>query len=468
LSADGTRLYVALAGLNAVAVLDAHDPAHLHRLGLVPTGWFPSALALSADDRTLYVLNTKGFGHDVGSSGDPAGRAVSNAVWSTLEKIDLSSVTLSETTATTLENTREIRAAAPTYPRALRDVVVIVEESATFDAMLGDLGYGPADPAEVSFGAALTPNLHALARRFALAGNFFAEAQDSDAAHQFITGGMATVYSERRLFTNGGGGVLRSSHENPEDAPRAGSIFNNLERHHISFRDYGDLVRLAGYDGGQDADPAVDDPAYAGIADRAAPTHGLGGRYTAAVPAPALLADHIDLDYPGWNLRIRDERRAREFIRDYSALVKARRQPRYTHIWLPADLTGTDFGLPPIEEQVADGDRALGLIVQYLSRLHSWKNTAIFVLSDDAQNARDHVDAERAYAIVISPFAKPHYVGMRHLSTVSVLKTTEQILAVPPLALGDLLATDMSDFFAAKPNVRPYAAISVPAQSAPQ
>jgi YVTN family beta-propeller protein len=466
LSHDGTRLYVALAGLNAVAVLDARDPVHLHRLGLLPTGWFPSALALAADDRTLFVVNSKGFGHDTGTPGE----AASGAVWSTLQKIDLSTATLAETTFTTLKNTREVGTAVPRYPRALQNVVVIVEEHQTFDALLGDLGYGPADPAGLGFGAAVTPNLHALARRFALAGNFFADAQDSNAAHQFLTAGTSTVYSQRALALETGRRIPLAAGEDPEDAPRAGSIFNDLDRHGIDFRDYGDLVRLTGYDQGEAVDPAVDDPAFAGVDGVAAPTRGLGGRYAADVPAPAVLAGHIDLDYPGWNLRIRNERRAREFIRDYAALVKAGRQPRFTHLWLPADRPPTVLeapGIPPEAERVADGDRALGAIVQYLSRLPSWRHTAIFILAADTGGRRDHVDADRGYALVVSPYAKRHFVGMRHLSTVSVLKTAEGILQLPPLGLGDLLATDMSDFFTFGPDVRAFTALRAAGAAAP-
>jgi YVTN family beta-propeller protein len=442
LSRDGTRLYAALAGLNAVAVLDSRDPLHLHRLGLLPTGWLPTALALGPDDRTLYVLNTNGFGHD------------GAAVWSTLQKIDLAPVTLSAATLTALKNTRTVSRAAPRYPRGLRDVVVVVEEQKTFDAMLGDLGYGPADPGDVRFGAGVTPNLHALARRYALAGNIFADAQESDAAHQWITGGIATAYARRR------------SGEDPEAYPRAGYIFNNLARHHMSFRDYGELVRVAGYDDGAAADARVDDPAFAGIDDRRAPTRGLGGRYTLDVPALAALAGHIDGNYPGWNPRIRDERRAREFIHDYGALVSAGRQPRYTQIWLPADAAAGGPDAPPAAEEVADGDRALGAIVAYLSRLAGWKHMAIFVLSAAARGSPDHVDASRTYALVVSPFARRRYVGMRHLSTLSVLKTAQQILGLPPLALGDLLATDMSDFFGDRPDVRPFAALPVAPQTA--
>jgi len=111
------------------------------------------------------------------------------------------------------------------------------------------------------------------------------------------------------------------------DYPRSGYIFNALARHHIGFRDYGDLVQVSGYDEGSTIDLRTDDPQYAGIDDRDAATTGLGGRYSLDVPAPAVLDGHIDPKYPGWNLRIRDERRAKEFIRDYGALVARRHNP---------------------------------------------------------------------------------------------------------------------------------------------
>jgi DNA-binding beta-propeller fold protein YncE len=462
LSHDGSRLYVALAGLDAIAVIDARDPAHLHRLGLIPTGWYPTALTLSSDDRTLYVANTKGFGHEAGFSGDPATFADANAVWSTLQKIDLGTVRLASATMATLRNTRRVVARPPAYPKAITNVVVLLEEDKTFDVMLGDLGAPWGDPSLVSFGRSITPNLHALAQRYALAGNFFADAEESDAAHQFLTAGMTTLYAERTLYAKDGSGALIGTNEDPEDQPRLGSIFNALQRHGMTYRDYGDLLRVSGYDDGQAADSRADDPPAAGADDTVSATQGLGGLYGLDVPAPSALDGHVDTNYPGWNPRITDERRAREFIRDYSALIAAHQQPRYTYVWLPGDHTENAPGGPPIAAAVADGDRALGEIVQYLSHLPSWKNTAVFVMPDDAQSARDHVDEYRSYALVISPYAKRHYVSRRHLSTASVLKTSEQLLHLPPLDLGDLLATDMSDCFATKPDTHPFTALSVP------
>nr|MDQ6930250.1 hypothetical protein [Candidatus Eremiobacteraeota bacterium] len=95
----------------------------------------------------------------------------------------------------------------------------------------------------------------------------------------------------------------------------------------------------------------------------------------------------------------------------------------------------------------------------------TWNSTAIFITPDDAQSTRDHVNEHRSYAIVVSPYAKRHYIGAHHLSTVSILKTEEELLGLPPLSLGDLLATDMRDFFSGTPDLQPFAKIAVPTQS---
>ncbi|HMD02463.1 MAG TPA: alkaline phosphatase family protein, partial [Candidatus Baltobacteraceae bacterium] len=477
------RLYVALAGINAIAVLDASDPRKLHRVGLIPTGWFPAALALSRDGHMLYVVNTKGLNHDPGFIGDnPTARdakgnvlqvaADSSAVWSTLERIDLRSVDLRTTTAHALSYQRALRpprhdtivpaSFAGTRSKVIKHVVFILEENKTYDAMLGDLtntagdAYGPGDPALIAFDQSVTPNLHALARTFALAGNYFADADASGPAHQFVTAGVASAYTVKFSLSREERRPSTGDHQDPEDYPRAGYIFNALALRDRSYRDYGDLVRVWGYDQGEARDARSDDPNSADPNDRSAPTQGLGGLYAYDVPAPAVLAGHLDLNYPGWNPRIRDARRAEEFIRDFDAQLKTGGMPEFTHIWLPGDRGVTGKGLPSISEQVADGDRALGAIVEYLSHLPQWSSTAIFITPDDSQSSRDHINVHRSYAVVVSPYAKRRFVGMRHVSTVSILKTEEEILGLPPLSLDDALATDFSDFFTSHADRTPF------------
>ncbi|GAC1555263.1 MAG: hypothetical protein NVS3B17_01320 [Vulcanimicrobiaceae bacterium] len=492
LSPDGRRLYVALAGIDAIAVLDTTDPVHPHRIGLIPTGWFPSAISLSPDGRALYVANAKGLGHDRGFTGDQPrvvdgrGRvqsvlADSNAIWATLERIDLARVDLRRTTPLALSYLRSVKPArenaivpqlfAGPGSRAIKHVVLILEENKTYDAMLGDLKdaagapYGPGDPSYVAFDESTTPNLHALARTFGVAGNLFADGDESDAGHQFVAAGTTSVYAEKTLLVKTGRKPLVNKNEDPEDYPRAGYIFNSLAARGKTYRDYGDYVRVSGFDEGEAVDPRVDDPRFVSVDDAAAPTQGLGGLYSLDVPALAALGGHVDTNYPGWNLRIRDVRRAAEFVRDFDPLVRADQMPAFTHVWLPADHGGFGKNIPPLPEEVADGDRALGTIVEYLTHIPQWSSTAIFIMPDDAQSTRDHIDAHRSYAIVVSPFAKRHYLGLRHLSTVSILKTEEELLGLPALSLGDALASDLGDFFTTTPDATPFEKLKVTAQT---
>lgn len=488
-SPDGKRVYVALAGVNAIAVLDSRSPSKLHRLGLIPTGWYPTALSMSPNGRYLYVSNAKGFGEEPRFEGGPpyhvgnnnhvyqAGQD-SNVIWATLQRIDLRKMPMTATTLSALKYVRTPlrRSNNPLVPplRSLqrstfiRHVVFILEENKTYDAMLGDLTddqgrpYGNGDPSLVSFGASITPNLHALAREFALATNFYADSEESDAGHQYAAAGIATANAEKTLLVKSGRYPLVNKNEDPIDYPRAGFIFNNAARAGLSYRDYGDLVRLSGYDEGRNSDPRADDPDFRDPNDQSAPTTGLGGLYSLDVTAPAVLRDHIDLNYPGWNLRIRDVRRANEYIRDFHAAP----MPDFTYIWLPNDHGGSGANIPTLPEEVADGDRALGMIVDFLSHQPEWNSTVIFITPDDAQSSRDHVSEHRVYAVVVSPYARRRFTSAVHLSTVSILKTEEEILGLPPLALGDLLATDMADFFTSSgANATPYSAIPVPTQT---
>jgi DNA-binding beta-propeller fold protein YncE len=492
LSPDERRLFVALAGIDAVAVLDVSDPLHPHRIGLIPTGWYPDALALSPNGRYLFVANAKGYGTDRNFTGDRAefvdshGRVMSvgadgTADWSTLERIDTQTLNLRRSTPLALACLRAIRPARPSriVPQifassgstVINHVVFILEENKTFDAVLGDLkdasgrAHGPGSPEYVAFDESVTPNLHALARRFALAGNMYADADESHTGHQVAFGGIASAYTERTSVAQSGRLSYPDANEDPEDDTRAGYVFNSLAERGETYRDYGDLLRVAGYDDGGSLDPKTDDPNFLGVDDAMAPTAGLGGRYALDVPAPLALSGHVDLNYPGWNPRIRDMRRAAEFVRDFDPYVRANRMPAFTSIWLPDGAAAGSPGVAALPETVADGDRALGQIVEYLTHIPQWRSTAILITPASAERGRDHLDEHRTYAIVVSPYARRGYVGTRHVSTVSVLKTEEEILGLPALSLGDALATDLSDLFTSTPDPAPFLRIDAATQT---
>ena len=422
LSKDEKRLYVALRGFNAVAVIDAEDPSKLHRLGLIPTGDQPSALVLSPDGRYLYVASARGVDG-----------------WGLLQRVDLKKLPLQKSTLSALRYNRAVAGArinpvVPQHPArgpvtkstAIDRVVYISVGTGTFDALFGDMSGANGDAALAQYGESKTPNFHALANAYGVADNFYVSDMNPDLNQLYALGGTATAYAQRTLPVNRGRAPLDAHGQDPEDYSRTGYVFNALQRAGISYRDYGALLNLSGYD----------------VARRGRTS---SGAYTMNVPALAALDGHVDLDYAGENPAISNVARAAEFVRDMGGLVQSDQQPLFTYVYLPSDGTS-----------MTDSDRALGQIIAFLSRTPHWSSTAVFVVSNGIVGASDHVNRARTYALVISPLAKPGYVGHRHLSVASVLKTEEEVLGLDPLALPDLLSTDMADFFSDVPYPSAY------------
>ncbi len=420
LSRDGKRLYVSLAGLGAVAVLDAQRPTR-YRYGLIPTAWFPSALALSADGRYLYVACAKG------ADG-----------WGALQRVDLKHTSLVKATLATLRYNR--RPAVAKYNAvipplrsnkrsdAIDHVVYIAVGTQGYDAMLGDLKdeagapHGNGDASLGLYPESVTPNLHALARAYALADNFYASDADPQISNQFATAAGATLYQQFVAAAAAARAPMNVYGDDPEDYARSGYLFNAFARAGLSFRDYGGLLRVSGYD---------------------------GSLYHLDVPALAALDGNVDLAYSTPAPKPGDAARTAEFLRDMQRYVQADDVPGFTYLWLPT-VPGT--------AGARDADRALGTIVDFISHTPHWSSTAIFIVPEGTQGASDHVNAMRSYALVVSPLARRGYVGDDNLSAASVVKTEEEIFGLPPLTLNDLLASDMAAFFAVAPAPETYQA----------
>ncbi len=419
LSSDGKRLYVALAGLNAVAVLDARRPTR-YRYGLIPTGWYPTAIALSPDGRYLYVLDSKGVNG-----------------WGLLQRIDLKRTYLVRATLDALRYTRTPFVARfnPIIPPlrsnkrsvAINHVVYIAVGGQSYDATFGDLKdesgnpHGNGNAGLTVYPESVTPNLHALARSYALADNFYASDEDVEVAKQFATAGDATLYQQLLAAVGSARSPMDDRGDDPEDYGRAGYFFNALARARLSFRDYGGLLHLSGYD-------------------------ELG--YHLNVPALAALSGNVDLNYAS-PVMMTDAERAKEFVSDMQRYVQVDAMPNFTYVRLPEE-SG--------EAGASDADHALGSIVDFISHSAHWSSTAIFIVPDGSQKSNDHVNFLRTYGLVVSPLARRGYVGENHLSEASVLKTEEEIFGLPPLTLNDLLASDMADFFTEAPSPEPYQA----------
>ena len=518
-SPDNTRLYVAEAGVNSVAVLDTTDPLKPRLLGRIPTGWYPSALAVSPDGGTLFVVNAKGVGEDVNPRTDTAAAhhptglvsfADSNFLFGSVQKINLGAVKFTGSSAdnsAVLANNyaqhKEEQQAGAVVPLGgkgsakIKHVFLILHENKAFDSMLGNLGahFGPY--ASTSFNApdgnvkadvqytGVSLNTQQLAAAFATAVNYYSDAEESDAGHQFCESGTATDYTEKTLLVKEERGLLVNKNMEPEDYPASGYLFNNAARHGVSFKDYGDLIRIEGTDTGtsiptKSNDPKSGNAGYpvlnadkktltqplqnAGDVDSA--TQGMGQSYFLALPDLAILGTknksgepRLDRNYPGYNFNISDQRRAKEFIADFDRMMKAKTLPQYVVIYQPNDHTGriqapnaAEVGGSPVQ-QVADGDVALGMVVEHIMHSAAYydprtgEGSALFVTYDDAQSSLDHIHPHRTPLIVVSPYAKPGFIGRRHYVSASIVKTEELLLGLPPNNYGDLFATDLRDLF---------------------
>src|SRR5207249_1149265 len=120
----------------------------------------------------------------------------------------------------------------------------------------------------------------------------------------------------------------------------------------------------------------------------------------------------------------------------------------HTHGTTPGDFTP--------DACVASNDIAVGKRVEAVSKSKFWKETAIFIVEDDAQNGPDHVDSHRTVALAISPWCKRGVVDSTQYTQMSMLRTMELILALPPLTQYDAGATPMFNSFTKEATVTPY------------
>jgi YVTN family beta-propeller protein len=530
-SPDGKRAYAAEAGINSVAILDTTNPLHPHLLGRIPTGWYPSSLLISPDGKYLYVTNAKGIGEDKNTRKDnPDATGIesfsdSNYIFGTVQKIDLAAVNSMHPIAAVAENNCSIHTKMDTSivpiggiaSKKIKHVFFIMQENKTFDSMLGNIPhFGPYssiifnNPDNKRFAATwgshadgspfadvqftrVCPNTRLIAEKFATGVNYYSDSEESDAGHQFCASGTASDYTEKTLLVKDGRGLLVNKNFEPEDYPESGYIFNNAARNGVSFKDYGDMIRIMGTDTGGSVPTRLDDPnsglvgypaldasgkiitPLANRGDVMSPTSGLGQSYFLSLPILAVMGQknangepHLDANYPGYNFNISDQRRALEFIRDFNRMEKAGKIPQFLYIYLPNDHTGgvnapnkkevVTIGAQSPLQQVADGDTGLGMVIQRIMKSPLYYNpatgegSAIFITYDDAQSTLDHIHQHRTPMMLVSPYARPGYIAKRHYSTASIVKTEELLLGLPPNNLGDLMATDLRDMFQNKYN----------------
>jgi DNA-binding beta-propeller fold protein YncE len=512
-SADGKRLFVADASSNAIAVFDTsklnpgsppNEP--VPAIGFIPTDWYPSALAVQGDDLLIATAKgqstgpNKGMGktaYEIKHHGHPYVATLLHGSIARLN-IPLTLGKLDELTHTVEhdnllhQDPGTIQFASGKNP--IKHVIYVIKENRTYDQVLGDLKPGDGDPSLTLYGADITPNEHKLALQFGVLDNFYDSGEVSGDGHLWSTAAITSDYNEKtwqiayrgheRTYDFGGSVADEVPLENNQpdiDDPSTGFLWDNVARHGLTYRDYGEFVSAEWCNKiRKAASPKEGTPSVRQVACPRTEVHkgeplapNVGDPHAGPSPWPwavplfkqvkptkAVLRGHFDPLFPDFNTDYPDQLRADEFLNEFAAYARARvanegpefQLPAFVLLYLPDDHTGgTRPGRPRPEASVADNDLALGRVVDAVSHSPYWDDTAIFILEDDAQAGGDHVDAHRSIAFVVSKYspgtAAEPYVDHRFYTTVNMIHTMEMLLGLPPMNQNDAYAPAMGPMF---------------------
>ncbi len=519
LSPDQKTLYAALGDMNAVAVIDLKDS---DLVGYIPTGWYPSSVAATRDGKSLLVTNAKGTSlRNPNNIPDPhlpnskkkAALAVleGNVLRVTIPKgKDLSAATddvLKDNRIDVLEHPQKNPLANIGLSAGkIKHVIYVIKENRTYDQILGDLPQGNGDKSLVLFGRDITPNQHALAERFVLLDNLYACGEVSGDGWDWSTQGMADAYVIRnipynyshrgRKFdeegqnnaypTGGAPGVdqngkpwanpifRRENKPIPDVANTGRNIWDAAKDAHISLRNYGFFMsfddRSAGLPGAPDNLPAAiglqpGGHDLAGVTDL--DFRRFDQDYADSEASHAYFKQTGDKTYL-WPMAKygKDEMPSRftEWNREFQMMLKkdptGGAVPNLMLVRMPTDHTvAAKSKAHTPASYVADNDYGVAQLVEAVSRSAIWKDTAIFIIEDDAQSGVDHVDSHRTTGYVISPWIKKNSVDHHFYNTDSVLKTIELILGLHPLSQYDAIADPILDWDTAPRNDAPFVAV---------
>jgi DNA-binding beta-propeller fold protein YncE len=587
LNKDGTTLYVANAHSNSLAVVrlsptsldnskTSDKPAYLarpkkdvsHVRGFIPTGQYPSAVAVA--NGKIFFGNGKGTGVENSSlvvnnsgrvpntandrfpagSGRGSGQGGQYSVSAVVGNISVLSEpddpTLVGYTQLVMRNngllgppqTRLFPVSSP-----IKHIIYVIRENRTYDQVLGDLersGDGTradADPQLAIFGSGeaaqrnvgtaqdITPNYHALALRFGLFDRFFVNSEASPDGHNWSTAAFSSDYVDKAFrwdYSHRGRGYdyegfnRLPDYEPVKNAPSlfgpaasAEDIVNFMRRFvpylhgsrdvaepqtlylwdaaaraGLTYRNYGEFVATLSA-----ADVTAIKTNHSKAYPDISPT-------VSAFPTKKSLEAHFsnsvrsfDLDTPdsmtiesyrtakqsaepisplisnsGTERRFRGTSRLGAWLEEFNGFVADRaaakpdKMPNLSILRLPNDHTdGIKVSRPTPQFFVADNDYALGILVEEVSNSAYWKDTAIFVVEDDAQDGPDHVDAHRSPILVISAYNRPGLLIHDFHNTVSLIRTMELLLGISPMNQLDATATPIN-IFRAEADLQSYKA----------
>lgn len=477
---NGKTLFVANGTQNAIAVIDFKPERKRSELeGLYPVGWFPGALAFDAQRNRLHVANIKGLpvakkkyskSPDAAEGFNTHHYSGSLSLTDIPKKSQLKKLTqqvyanyhreqIEEALQKPRPNQKPV--AIPERigePSLIKHVVYIIKENRTYDQVLGDVKEGNGDPSLCIFGERVTPNQHKLVREFVLLDNTYCAGILSADGHQWSTTAFGTDYLEKsfagwpRSYPDGMG-------EDEEDAlaySPAGFVWDNAMKYKISIWNFGEFTApMCGW-----TDPKrKGSPTWTDYWNEF--NNPTGEVRIQSRPSIETIRHFTPTNYVGWIMEVPDVWRAKYITNQIAQWEKEGSMPQLTLICLPNDHTsGTKAGSPTPAACVADNDLAFGQIFEALSRSRFWREMAIFAIEDDPQDGFDHVSGYRTTAYIASPYAKRKTVVSSQYSTISILRTIEQILGMPPMNQFDAAAVPMSDCFIDTPDYAPFKSVA--------
>ncbi len=364
-------------------------------------------------------------------------------------------------------NSRKAPAGTPLRANGpIKHVFFIVKENRTYDQLLGDDPRGDGDPGLTIFGKGITPNLHALAKRFPLLDHVYADSEASIDGHYWTAAGAVSDY------------VVKNWHQNYADrgrpydfgsyvvsAPPRGYVFERMLDAGIGFFNYGEALAGLSPFGDKDRTPdetatnaavlAKSDVALFGPppgpcyeSDLSNSTSFLDGKqvYDSSLPPGAPAGSHSRFSC---------------FKLIFESQLATDSVPTFNYIVLPNDHTeGVRPGRRTPNAQIASNDYGLGQIVDEISHSSIWGSSLILVQEDDSQDGADHVDAHRIPALAISPYTRKGAVVHTRYDQLSMLRTAELVMGLKPKNLAEALAVPMYDVFQkGAGNSAPYDAI---------
>jgi YVTN family beta-propeller protein len=216
-------LYIANADNNNVAVVHTAGRGKNEVVGFMPTGWYPSALALLPKQQKLYIGNSKGAGSYSNIRGPespllpgPEGNgSIKSLQRGSVEIVNVANLRaeIKQLTKKVIDNTpyndtQLAQAKEPTQPTVvpssvgagspIKHILYIIKENRTYDQVFGDMARGNGDPRLTIFGRKVTPNQHALADQYVLLDNLYCDGEVSEDGHSWSNAAYATDANEKQ------------------------------------------------------------------------------------------------------------------------------------------------------------------------------------------------------------------------------------------------------------------------------